>query len=242
MTMPGQMKRPSNVKSNVNSWRKHQAAGFVGALGIASLTSVLFYVYNAWLNHSWHYGYLLWNLFLAWIPLLLAVWLVKLLKYRAWLSAWPLVATFAWLVFLPNSFYMISDYIHLQDVPRYDILLDTIMFSSFIFVAMALGFASLLIVHRELSKRLQKSSVYWLIGLVLMLCSYAIFLGRYLRWNTWDVLINPASLLFDVSERLIHPTRHPQMLLTTFSFFILLSSLYLVIRRAIVLLRASQRR
>lgn len=238
--MPGQTKRPSSVKLNVNNLRHHPAGQYVAALGVASLTSAMLYVYGALVNNNWQFGYLLWNLFLAWLPLVLAVWLVQLLKKQPWISIWPLILTLGWLVFLPNSFYMISDYIHLQGIQRVDILFDTIMFSSFIFVGLAVGFTSVLLVHRELNRRLKPRPAGWLIGIVLALCSYAIFLGRYLRWNTWDVILNPASLLFDVSERFIHPSRHPQMLLTTLSFFILLSSLYLVIRRAIALLRSNR--
>ena len=221
----------------VGDLRRHPAARFISTLALAALASILLYLYGAWRNHDWEYGYLVWNLFLAWIPLGLAVWLVRLLKTHPWLSPWPLLVSAAWLVFLPNSFYMISDYIHLQTVQRVDILFDTVMFSSFIFVGLAVGFTSLLMVHRQFEQRLRRRTAGWLVAVVLLLCSYAIFLGRNLRWNTWDVILNPASILFDVSERLIHPMRHPQMFLTTTSFFILLGTLYLIIRQAVKLVR-----
>lgn len=223
-----------------NGLKRRPAARFVGMLGLASLVSVGLYLYGAWRNHDWEYGYLLWNLFLAWIPLGLAFLLVRLLKIRAWLSIWPILVSLVWLVFLPNSFYMISDYIHLQDVQRVDVLFDTVMFSSFIFTSLAMGFTSLLLVHYELDKRFKSRLAGGQVAGILLLCSYAIFLGRNLRWNTWDVILNPASILFDVSERLIHPSRHPQMFLTTISFFILLGMLYLIIRQAVKLARLSR--
>lgn len=221
--------------------KRHPAARFIGVLGLASLASVALYLYGAWRNQDWEYSYLLWNLFLAWIPLVLAVSLVRLLKIRAWLSPGPVLVSLAWLVFLPNSFYMISDYIHLQAIQRVDILFDTVMFSSFIFVSLALGFTSLLLVHYELERRFKARTAGWQVVTILLLCSYAIFLGRNLRWNTWDVVLNPASILFDVSERLIHPARHPQMFLTTISFFILLGTLYLIIWQAVKLARTRRR-
>ncbi|HSX23761.1 MAG TPA: DUF1361 domain-containing protein, partial [Candidatus Saccharimonadales bacterium] len=71
-------------------------------------------------------------------------------------------------------------------------------------------------------------------GIVVITCvfaliSFAIYLGRSLRWNTWDLLVNPAGLLFDISERVLHPLSHPQVFVTTLTFFVLLTSIYLVV-------------
>ena len=49
-----------------------------------------------------------------------------------------------------------------------------------------------------------------------------------MRWNSWDVLLNPAGILFDISDKLIHPLTNLDMFTTTLSFFILLGSLYIV--------------
>jgi uncharacterized membrane protein len=53
-------------------------------------------------------------------------------------------------------------------------------------------------------------------------------MGRYLRWNSWDVLFNPAGLIFDVSEPFVNPAGHPQVFTTTLMFFVLLGSIYAV--------------
>ncbi len=106
---------------------------YIMALVISTLTSVGLFAYGAWRNHSLEFNYLLWNLFLAWLPLIFAVRLVSVLRHKLW-SSWEAMATsLLWLVFLPNSFYMISDFIHLEDVQRVDILFDTVMFTSFIY-------------------------------------------------------------------------------------------------------------
>ena len=60
----------------------------------------------------------------------------------------------------------------------------------------------------------------------MLICSVAIYMGRDLRWNTWDILLNPAGLLFDVSDRLEHPAAYPHMLLVVAAFFVLLASMY----------------
>jgi len=198
------------------------------ALAFSSLASVGLFVVGAISNHSGTFAYLNWNLFLAWVPLVFTLWLEKVLRDNLWSSWRALILTILWLGFLPNTFYMISDFIHVQDVQRVDLLYDVVMFSSFIFNGVILGFVSLFLVHKELLKRLSKRVGTLLVALILLACSFAIYLGRDLRWNTWDVLINPASVLFDVSDPVINPRAHPQTFSTTLSFFVLLGSLYIV--------------
>lgn len=239
MIMRGPMRHLNSVSLSAIS-EKHPAARFIAMLGVASVVSTAFFFVGVWHNHSLLYEYLLWNLFLAWLPLVFAAILVRLLPHRAWLSAWPITLSVLWLSFLPNSFYMVSDYIHLQEIQRADILFDVVMFTSFIFVGLAVGFTSLLLVHRELARRFSPKVTTRSVAFILLLCSYAIFLGRNLRWNTWDVILNPAGLLFDVSDRFIHPGSHPQMFLTTAAFFVLLSTLYAVVWQAVHLLRPAK--
>ncbi|HSW99327.1 MAG TPA: DUF1361 domain-containing protein [Candidatus Saccharimonadales bacterium] len=196
------------------------------ALACLSLASVMLFAAGAWRNHSLEFDYLIYNLFLAWIPLGLTVWLQKLLRTRLWSSWPPFLLTLFWLGFLPNTFYMVSDYIHLQEVGRVDLIYDVIMFSSFIFNAFILGLVSLFVVHGELRKRVSRASAWRLVAATIFLTSFAIYIGRDLRWNTWDVLLNPASILFDVSDRLLAPHQHPEMFTTTFGFAVLIGSMY----------------
>ncbi|HET7639335.1 MAG TPA: DUF1361 domain-containing protein, partial [Ktedonobacteraceae bacterium] len=187
------------------------------------------YAVGVMANHDAAFNYLISNLFLAWIPLFLALWLRKLLQMQLWSSWLALAVTIAWMAFLPNSFYMISDFVHVQEVQRVDLLYDIVMFSSFILNGLIVGYMSLYIVHVELVQRLRRRTAASIVAGVLLLCSFAIYIGRDLRWNTWDILVQPAALLIDVSDRFLNPHEHPQALTTTVSFFVLLSSLYAVI-------------
>lgn len=193
-----------------------------------TLVSVVLFVAGAIANKSLQFSYLLWNLFLAWLPLLIVLWLLKMLRVRHWSSWGALGVTLLWLLLLPNSFYMISDFVHIQDVLRHNLLYDVVMFTSFIFTGVLLGFSGLYMVHAELRKRVSLRNSSTAIGIVLLLCSFAIYLGRDLRWNSWDVLVNPAGILFDLSDHFLHPFQHGDMFTTTVSFFVLLGSLYVV--------------
>jgi uncharacterized membrane protein len=210
---------------------------FVIALGASGLVSLGLFAYGAARNHSSVYSYLIWNLFLAWLPLIFAVRLTSVLQRKRW-SSWEGIGySLLWLIFLPNSFYMISDFIHLQEVARVDLLFDVIMFTSFIFNGVVLGFSSLYLIHAQLAKRFSTHEVAGLLAITLLICSGAIYIGRDLRWNSWDVVTNPGGLLFDVSDRLTHPASYPQMLVTVFTFFVLLSSMYVLMWRGSRLLQ-----
>lgn len=211
-------------------------AEFLLALVFSSGVSVAFFLYGAWRNHSFTFGYLPWDLFLAWVPLLLTVWLTRILRQKPWSSWEGITASILWLLFLPNSFYMISDFIHLLDVQRVDVLYDAIMFTSFIYTAVLLGFASLYLIHLELNKRLKPRAAAGWIAATLLFSSFAIYVGRDLRWNSWDVLTNPGGLLFDISDRFLHPANYPQMFISVISFFVLLMSMYWLIWRGSKLL------
>lgn len=209
---------------------------FFAALLISSGVSLGLFAYGALRNESAQFSYLVWNLILAWVPLLIAVRLTNVLRYKLW-STWEAMSLSAlWLLFLPNSFYMISDFIHLQEVRRVDILYDTLMFTSFIYTGVVLGFSSLYLVHMQLLKRMSEREAAAWVALTLAACSAAIFIGRDLRWNSWDVLSNPGGLLFDISERIFHLSAYPHMLLIIITFFILLSTMYLLLWRGIKML------
>lgn len=212
---------------------------FIYALGISTLVSTGLFAYGAQRNHNLEYSYLVWNLLLAWLPLCFVLRLTIALKEKL-LSSWEaLCFGLLWITFLPNSFYMISDFIHLQDVKRIDILFDTVMFTSFIYTGVALGFSSLYLVHLELLKRFTPKGSASLVAMTLLICSGAIYVGRDLRWNSWDILTNPGGLLFDISDRLQHPSAYPQMFLTIVSFFLLLATMYLLIWQGIRTLHKS---
>jgi uncharacterized membrane protein len=82
--------------------------------------------------------------------------------------------------------------------------------------------------HRLLLSRLSRHTSHSIIAVVLLVCSFAIYLGRDLRWNSWDALLHPAGILFDVSDPIFSPSTHHDAFTTTLMFFILLGAIYIV--------------
>lgn len=213
----------------------------ITALIVSNAVSVFLFLIRVLGADSFRFGFLFWNLLLAWVPLLLAMLLAKNLRVRRWLSWQNLSLTLLWLVFLPNSFYIVSDLIHIHLTGEINILFDVVLFFSCIFNGYVFGFMSLYIVHRELLKRFPAQQAHTVIGFVLLASSFAIYLGRYLRWNTWDILIHPVSVVFDVTDRFIDPVSHPQTATTTLIFSLLLGSMYYVIWEFANLLRSHKK-
>ena len=212
---------------------------YIGSLALLSGLCVTLLIIRMATTSSLRYGFMFWNLFLALVPLLLAWWLVVRVRRYGWRKWQQVVLTAAWVTFLPNSFYLVTDLIHLRPNYEADLLFDITMLMSFISAGFAFGFASLYLIHCEILKRTSELRAFGFVGLILLASSFAICLGRYTRWNTWDILLQPVGLLFDVSDRLINPAAHLQTYQTTVILFLLLFVCYLVIWEAVRWLRRS---
>ncbi len=205
----------------------------VFAIITANLLSVALVINRMVFSDSYRYAFMLWNILLAAIPVFLSLWLVQRIRKYGWLRTGQVILSVVWLAFLPNSFYLVTDFIHLQPSFEADILYDITMLASFMVNGLILGSISLMLIHRELAKRLSPRQTTGLIMLLLLGSSFAIYLGRFTRWNTWDLVLQPAGLLFDVSDRFINPAAHPQTFSVTLLLFIFLAAFYFVIWEAI---------
>jgi len=213
----------------------------VNVLLFSSGVSVLLFIARAISQQSSNFWYLNWNLVLAWLPMVFSYFLVQYLITGMWLTWKGLGLTFLWLIFLPNSFYIATDFIHLQESSSGTLLFDTALILSFTLNGFLLGYLSVYSMHQLLLHRMRARTAHWMIAGVFLLCSFAIYLGRYLRWNTWDIISNPLGLVFDVSERFINPTSHEQTFRTTALFFVLIATFYVVIWQIFNELQAARR-
>jgi uncharacterized membrane protein len=163
------------------------------------------------------------NLFLAFIPLLISSLVIKSnLTNKYFLIGIGII----WLLFLPNAPYILTDLIHLKPRKLMPLWFDIAMLSSFGFTGLLYGFASLKHFEDIASRYFTKSSVTLLSMIVLFLCGIGIYLGRFLRWNSWDMLQKPTHILGDLYERIINPIEHTSFLVTTIIIGITLNLLY----------------
>lgn len=196
-----------------------------GIFVLAALAGIFLFVVGWLRNANFEYWYLIYNLFLGVLPLGFAIWWRKLFIRYSWKNWRSVLVGILWLLFLPNSFYIITDFIHLYETPRVDVVQDVVMLMQFSLLGLIFGFMSLLIIHQEAVKLIGSKKAMYGAGLVLLLSSFAIHLGRELRWNSWDVLFNPFGLLGDVLRILLAPFASAAIW-TTLSFFLFLTSFY----------------
>lgn len=123
-------------------------------------------------------------------------------------ALWQMLLFASWLLFFPNAMYLVTDLFHLKmrlPVPKW---FDMLILFSAAWNGMYLGFKSLTIIQGIFEKMFNRLTSNLLAMGCLFLAGYGIFLGRYLRFNSWDVLSNPFSLMADIAEHLIKPHHH----------------------------------
>jgi uncharacterized membrane protein len=151
--------------------------------------------------------FLVWNLFLAWIPYWVSLTLASIRdgKLRRIKTGFTLVI---WLLFFPNAPYILTDLLHFRNFGDVPMWYDLMMLLSFAFTGVMLGWLSLMEVQDFLKSRHSRGVARGLTFVALILCSYGIYLGRFQRWNSWDILTNPVALFQDMFSVLMQPSVH----------------------------------
>jgi len=165
------------------------------------------------LTDSTFYLFLVWNLFLAGIPFAITQVFKMSNKLRS-LKLFGFLGFAAWLLFLPNSPYIITDLVHLHNDHSSLVWLDLFLVFVFAFNGLLLGLLSMLdmfsLVKEHYGSRIAKYTLFK----VCLLCGYGIYLGRFLRFNSWDITTKPATLFYQIA----HSLKEPKVWLITFAF------------------------
>jgi len=176
-------------------------------LGFIALTCLGLSLSRITYSGSIRLFFLNWNLFLAFIPWALtslACISPRIKKNKILL----LLILVSWLLFFPNAPYILTDLFHLNSRSSIPIWFDLILILSFAWTGLVFGFLSLLDIEKLLYKNSKISGL--LSTLLIFIASFGIYLGRYLRWNSWDIISEPFNLLYDISDRIINPLAHPR--------------------------------
>lgn len=168
-----------------------------------------------------------WNLFLAFIPYLLSSGMV-LYKVKNKLAL--TLTIIVWILFFPNSPYILTDLYHLGDNYSAPEWFDLVLILSYAWTGLLYGFLSLFDLELFLSRYISKIKIQILTSIFLFISCFGIYLGRFLRWNSWDIASNPSGLIADISDRLISPFSHSRTWGLTILMGILLNFIYFSIK------------
>jgi len=182
-------------------------------LGLSIVFALLLLFLRIQLTDSPFYLFLVWNLFLAGIPFAIT----QLFKMNSKFRSFKIVgflAFAAWLLFLPNSPYIITDLVHLHSDRSNLVWLDLFLVFVFAFNGLLLGLLSMLdmftLIRQHYGNRVAKYTLFK----VCILCGYGIYLGRFLRFNSWDITTKPATLFYQIA----HSLKEPKVWLITYAF------------------------
>lgn len=183
-------------------------------------------IFRAYISHKITFFFLVWNLFLAFIPWLLSVWAKKI--YHKGTKRYfivPVVAT--WLLFYPNAPYILTDLFHLRQRPYIPLWYDLTLILSFAWTGLYMGMLSLRYLHDMIHEWKGKRAGWIFTFLVLMLSGFGIYAGRFLRWNSWDIISNPFSLFSELAAHLRHPFAYLSGWGMTLFFGMMLTLIYM---------------
>ena len=184
------------------------------------------------IGYSGHlfYLFLAWNLVLSMVPYFFAVTLY--LRYPRLTGAASVILLFFWLLFFPNALYMVTDVIHLRTRDITPLWADALLLLSFVWTGVLWGFLSLRLIHEKVVERFGTPYGWGIVVMSMTLGSIGVYLGRFLRWNSWDILQEPLGCIAYLLDPLYSPLFSGALWLFTLGYAIFFILAYLVWRGA----------
>jgi uncharacterized membrane protein len=212
------------------AWRDRHALT-IPALIAASALCVATVEYRGHHTGDSFYRFLVWNLGLAWVPFVLALGAYVSARRGNGVAAAALGVL--WLLFFPNAPYLLSDFIHLPESRATPLWYDALMLAAFAWTGLVLGFASLYLMQMIWRQR-AGTLLSWL-GVVaaLALGSLGVYLGRFLRFNSWDALVRPRAIAHVIGTELENPFQHPRLVASLVALTASLTIGYLIVYSAV---------
>jgi len=170
------------------------------------------------------YLFLIWNLFLGLIPFLLSQLAVEMFRRRSRVGT--TVVILACILFLPNAPYIVTDLFHLQWRNSAPLWFDSVMIFSFALTGLVLFFRSLENLE-HISRQIVKRPLSLLMTVGIIFASaFGMYLGRYLRFNSWDIISDPVHIMREVARVILHPFEYTQAWAMTLIYGLFLMAFY----------------
>ncbi len=187
-------------------------------------------------SHTTDYRFYGWNTFLAAIPYLVSTQLLKLKRFG--FAAMLMLA--AWLLFFPNAPYIITDILHYEERPPVPFWYDVLLVISAAWNGLILGLISLMNVEIFLLRYLKTGWVTFCVFVSLLLCGYGIFLGRFLRFNSWDLFTDPSMVAYTSAHHVFRWQQYSKLWVFTLLFAVLLCIIYYTLKQLPIALRGNK--
>lgn len=196
-------------------------------LAVAILFTMTLLLARFYYTGTLTYGFYGWNTFLAILPVLISRLLVRLRKFDIKAVLW----LGGWLAFFPNAPYLVTDLFHYTPMPPVPQWFDLMLVTSAAWNGLLLGIISLMQVEQFLSAHLKAIWVKLIVISSFALCGYGVYIGRYLRFNTWDTVTNPGELLYTIAHHVMRPQQHVSAWAFTFLFGVMFGIIYFTLQQ-----------
>jgi uncharacterized membrane protein len=198
------------------------------ALALSSMLAIAILAGRVTRAQQGSYIFLVWNLFLAWVPYGWSLWAAAIQRRYPY-DWWRLLLPGAlWLLFFPNAPYIITDFVHLRERLPVPLWYDIGLLAAFAWSGCFLAVVSLQTMQR-LVRQLCGTLVSWLfVGASIALSGLGVYLGRFERWNSWDLLLSPHDVLLAAARPLLFPFSHIRPLGASAMFATILLVCYVV--------------
>lgn len=178
-------------------------------------------------SNTFDYRFYGWNTFLAAIPYVASTLLLKMKK----LHIGAIVLLACWLLFFPNAPYIITDLFHYEERFPVPYWYDLVLVISAAWNGLILGIVSLMNVEKFLSRYLKPFWVLVCEVISLLLCGYGVFIGRFLRFNSWDIFKDPRELVYNSAHHVLLPQHYSKLWVFTLLFSLLIGIIYFTLKK-----------
>ena len=171
--------------------------------------------------------FICWNIFLAWIPYMLSNFFAEVKQKAKWKQLFLFAS---WLLFFPNALYIVTDLIHIDDNNDIPVWYDAVLLFASSFIGIMMAFVSLQKVEFFLKCVFSKRVVAALVPFILFVASFGVYLGRFERWNSWDVIKDPMALGLNIINNFTSPIDNYRTWAITILFTAIYSLLYFFLK------------
>ena len=190
--------------------------------------SIGLFLFRVAYTGSIYYAFLIWNLFLAFLPLLISSIIVQK-KNKKWI--YYIFPGILWLLLLPNAPYIITDFIHLEETNTVPLWFDLMLILSFAWNGLMFWLITIFHFNNFIKDRLRPFLNRMANQLIIFLSALGVYLGRYGRYNSWDVFTDPFEIVEKVIYMTLHPKDFPGFYGMTIAIYIFLALLFSFIKR-----------
>lgn len=191
-----------------------------------TIFSIVLNILRVVIWHKYSFIYILWNIVLAFIPLTISFFLLVFSQKSTNKKIIFIIGGFLWLVFIPNAIYITTDFVHLGVVRAVPIIYDVALLFTSALLGLIFGLISISHIEHIIKIKYSKNITNTLMNLIIFIISFGVYLGRFLRFNSWDIFAKPVVFLNGLKEIFTNINNFIEALCYTILFFFFILILY----------------